>query len=329
MNLHIFNPEHDLILANNTKNYTPSSGILKMRRSFSYVPVFWASRGDVILTDDVGISVAENKAHGIPDADVIFCTLNDLHRFKFDSINPWGWDKTLKHSLIRYGVDSALMPSDEQLNVIRNMSHRRNVLPLMQVLRDGQEDCTCGDGLECFSVDEIEEVLSTWKRIVIKAPWSSSGINIIYVEGVLSDAMRSRCSHLIDKQGSVMTEPLYNKVKDFAMEFYSDGKGSTEYLGLSVFETLGTAYLNNMVASEEDKLKVLSEYVSPALLHEIQSRICSYMSVVCTSRYRGPFGVDMMVVSQNGTNVIDPCVEINLRRTMGHVALERWKHLKG
>ena len=45
--------------------------------------------------------------------------------------------------------------------------------------------------------------------------------------------------------------------------------------------------------------------------------------------YRGPFGVDMMVVKENSqlSNHQDcqlklhPCVEINLRRTMGHVAL--------
>ena len=327
MELHIFNPEHDLILANNTKNYTPSTGILKMRRSFSYVPVFWASEGDIILTDDVATSISENNIHGIADADVIFCTLDDLHHYHFDSINPWGWDATLKHTLLRYGVDASLMPSDEQLNVIRNMSHRRNVLPLMQVLRDGMEDITCGDGVECISVDAIRDALSIWKGIVIKAPWSSSGINIIYVKDSLTDPLCARCNRLISKQGSIMVEPLYNKVRDFAMEFFSDGNGNVEYLGLSVFETLGTAYLNNIVVSEDDKLHILSEYISPTLLREIQARICSYMSVICSNRYRGPFGVDMMIVSVNGRNVIDPCVEINLRRTMGHVAIERWKYM--
>ena len=38
--------------------------------------------------------------------------------------------------------------------------------------------------------------------------------------------------------------------------------------------------------------------------------------------YTGPFGIDMMVVRNNhDEHVLHPCVELNLRRTMGHVAL--------
>lgn len=39
--------------------------------------------------------------------------------------------------------------------------------------------------------------------------------------------------------------------------------------------------------------------------------------------YTGPFGIDMMVVEGNAGKgfLLHPCVEINLRRTMGHVAL--------
>ena len=39
--------------------------------------------------------------------------------------------------------------------------------------------------------------------------------------------------------------------------------------------------------------------------------------------YDGPFGVDMMVVAKSDGDcfLLNPCVEVNLRRTMGHVAL--------
>ena len=37
-------------------------------------------------------------------------------------------------------------------------------------------------------------------------------------------------------------------------------------------------------------------------------------------RYTGPLGIDMMVVEHHGVK-LHPCVEMNLRRTMGHVAL--------
>lgn len=37
--------------------------------------------------------------------------------------------------------------------------------------------------------------------------------------------------------------------------------------------------------------------------------------------YAGPLGIDMMVVRQDDTLLLHPCVEMNLRATMGHVAL--------
>ena len=46
--------------------------------------------------------------------------------------------------------------------------------------------------------------------------------------------------------------------------------------------------------------------------------IRTYMSEAIHGEYIGPFGVDMMVLPGK---TICPCVEINLRRTMGHVAL--------
>ena len=46
-------------------------------------------------------------------------------------------------------------------------------------------------------------------------------------------------------------------------------------------------------------------------------------TTLLSGRYTGPFGVDMMVVrhADGAGHSIHPCVELNLRRTMGHVAL--------
>jgi hypothetical protein len=44
--------------------------------------------------------------------------------------------------------------------------------------------------------------------------------------------------------------------------------------------------------------------------------------------YVGPLGVDMMLVRQtDGTLCLHPCVEVNLRHTMGHVALHLSRRL--
>ena len=45
--------------------------------------------------------------------------------------------------------------------------------------------------------------------------------------------------------------------------------------------------------------------------------------------YQGPLGVDMMVVEENGCRKAHPCVEVNVRRTMGWVALAIAQRTRG
>ena len=49
MTLHIFNPEHDIALAQNNSNYTPSNAVLQIRNDLAFIPYIWANQGDLIL----------------------------------------------------------------------------------------------------------------------------------------------------------------------------------------------------------------------------------------------------------------------------------------
>ena len=124
-----------------------------------------------------------------------------------------------------------------------------------------------------------------------------------------------------------MVEPLYTKVKDFGMEFFSDGEGHVTYLGLSLFHTSNGAYTGNIIATEQAKREIISHYLPTPLLDETQLRICQGLGSMFKDKYCGPFGIDMMVVkdvqrsTSNVQYLLHPCVEINLRRTMGHVTL--------
>ena len=114
------------------------------------------------------------------------------------------------------------------------------------------------------------------------------------------------------------------------MEFESDGEGSVRYLGLSLFQTQNGAYTGNILATDTVKDEMMSRYLSLSLLQTVRDSICHQLGKLFDGRYKGPFGVDMMVcaaLNEKGEMINDkrcllhPCVEINLRRTMGHVAL--------
>jgi hypothetical protein len=159
---------------------------------------------------------------------------------------------------------------------------------------------------------------------VLKAPWSSSGRGLRFVNGELNDHQRGWLRNLLGSQGGVMVEPYYDKVKDFGMEFEATAEG-VRYLGLSLFHTTNGAYTGNILATESRKREMISRYIPVRLLDSVKDEIIANIDV---ANYQGPFGVDMMLVRANSPLstlhsplLLHPCVEINLRRTMGHVAL--------
>lgn len=107
------------------------------------------------------------------------------------------------------------------------------------------------------------------------------------------------------------------------MEFEVDAAGKVHYLGLSLFHTKNGAYTGNLLATEEAKRELMARYLPLELLDEVRQRIIDNVQL---GDYQGPFGIDMMVVNcqfsiVNSQLLLHPCVELNLRRTMGHVAL--------
>ena len=237
------------------------------------------------------------------------------------AIEPWGWNKALRAMLLRRGVSEIQMPTLLQLQTIRQLSHRRTAAQLLPRLR---QKGTVGEAFECETTGQVEALLSRYGQIVMKAPWSSSGRGLRYLSvGRTPLSMQAGWLHnVVAMQESVIVEPYYNKVKDFGMEFHSDGHGHVNYLGLSLFSTANGAYTGNIIATENTKQKMIARYIPADLLNSTKEKICSELSYIYNGKYQGPLGVDMMVVG-NGedTFLLHPCVEINLRRTMGHVAI--------
>jgi len=327
MKLLVFNPEHDLALAANLSNFTAPHAGRQLRADLGFIPAIWAAANDFVLVENV--EDAERRFLRLTRRPFgRFIAKELLCKLQFSAVDVWGWDLAIRAYLLRWGVDAAVMPTVTQIDAIRQLSHRRYAMQLLERL---QMPGTIGRSCETDQMEMIADRLQSGEHLVVKAPWSSSGRGVRFMEGDMNIYDNGWVRHVIEKQGSVMVEPYYNKVKDFGMEFVSDGIGIVSYVGLSLFQTSNGAYTGNILASEDEKEHMISRYISVDLLKAIRQKICTLMGVLLKDRYAGAFGIDMMVVRRDDGDgfLLHPCVEINLRRTMGHVAISLTEHCSG
>lgn len=332
--LHIYNPEHDMALASGKDHFTLSRAARITRNAFGHIPAFWAENGDWVIVDDVEHARQMLQKEERSYADVKFVTLNELSKLSVDElpveIVPWGWDYWVVKMLLKANpLFSTLLPTVEELDCIRLLSSRafaaENILPELVAL----DSSLVGEMNIAVTMEEIYTFAVTHSNgIVLKSPWSCSGRGVRIINESLSDNDRGWCRNILREQGLVMVEPRYDNVLDFAMEFYIERGSGTQYLGINIFDTKNGAYIGNKQETEDEKLSVIMQYVPKSLLYAVRNRIIELTSDLFHQRYAGPFGIDMMITTSGSAFFLHPCIELNLRRTMGHASLEYHKTTK-
>lgn len=323
--LAIFNPEHDLCLANGDANYVPPASALRFARQDAYLM-------KILYGDDVTALPAEDVDWSQFADGITPHTGHSSLVTGHSTITAWGWDVSLVRRLTKRGVPRELMPTDEQLDTIRRLSHRRTALSAAEA---------CGFkpmGEEAFRLSDVQALLDRHGRVVLKAPWSGSGRGLRWVDNTLSAHDVDWLEKLLAKQGSVIVEPRCEVVQDFALEYYISSQqlvvssqqsavsgqqsgASTRFLGYSLFETQNGVYRENRLLADDEILRCLSAYIPIEELISAKSAIETWLAEEVVQHYEGPLGIDMFVYKAAGGYALNPMVEINFRHTMGHVAV--------
>ncbi len=327
MRLHIFNPEHDICLARNTARTIVPKAARRVRESYGHVPAYWAADGDAVVVDDVTAAAMRLAAEGRPHAAVKFITLDDVAALSVErlpsEIVPWGWNKSIAATLLKTNPLLAdLLPDEARLDEIRRMSSRVFAATVF-LPRLLNVDARLVGRMDVFrgQVKELDSIVRQKGAAVLKSPWSSSGRGVRFVRKSLSDNDLGWANRILNEQGSIVIEPMYDKLTDFAMEFFVNEDFTVHYLGLSVFATERGAYRGNVIDTESGKRRIVEQHLPPELLDKVKNAVLAAARELFADRYTGPFGVDMMAVRTPDGAALDPCVEINLRYTMGHAAL--------
>ena len=289
--IYIFNPEHDLCIANGDENFVPPRSAMGFAKE------------NIELSEHLGRPNKQRR-----------------------QIVPWGWNHTLKKRLINEGIDPATLPSEEELQFIRTHSRREFALDVHSRLRCGDSQIVGPDyRIVAVSASEIEAFISANGSAVMKSPLSGSGKGIRFVREELSESDKGWCRRTLDKQGSVIVERRFEIIKECAMLFECHHEG-IDFIGYSLFESRNGAYSRNILASNEEIEDIIDGYISRDTLTEIRESLISILADTLAGHYEGFLGVDQMIC-QTDSPVFIPVSEINLRMTMGLIARNQYDHV--
>lgn len=334
---YIFNPEHDLCIADGGEDYIPPASAVEFREQCRWIERFMGH----------GEGIVQN---GHPEEVV-----------------PWGWNRCLRKQLQREGVPENLLPDNRMLEQLRHNSRREVAVELLERLCKGDAGGasktpkgnissatdaaafrgargSLGPGIPvggiiapdyrivARSMGEIGSFLEERGRVVLKAPLSGSGKGIRFVAGELMETDRGWCRRILERQGSVVVEQRLEVVQELAMLFeYGAGEGAEDdvdvlFRGYSLFYAANGTYRGNLLASNEYIEKFLERWIPAVMLEEVRCGVEGFLKEKLQGRglgrLRGFVGVDQFVcrLPDGGQLLYNPAVEINMRMTMGHVA---------
>ena len=286
--IYIFNPEHDLCIANGDENF-----------------------------------VAPRSAMGFAKENIDLSEHLKRPNKQRRQIIPWGWNHSLKKRLINEGIDPASLPSEKELQFIRAHSRREFALDVHSCLSCRDKQVIKPDyRMAATSVGEIEAFISANGSAVLKSPLSGSGKGIRFIRERLSESDEGWCRRTLDKQGSVIVEQRFEIIKECAMLFECHYEG-IDFVGYSLFESRNGAYSRNILASNEEIEDVIAEYVSRDTLIAIREELKDILARTLVGHYEGFLGVDQMIC-QADSPILVPVSEINLRMTMGLIARNQY-----
>ncbi len=322
MKLYIFNPDADMALGNNEENYMAPASIRRMAEDLALLPIWYAEPGSGVLAPSAYNADYLKQMQQLFSLPVQLVTEPELSDYAEAQVMPWGWNPAIRKRFLNGGILECKLPATARLAEYRELSSRKTSVDILDVFGGDDEEWSCGQSYYLSFLSSCEEFVKEFKSCVLKAPWSGSGKGLNWCHGIFTKSIEGWCERILREQGFVVGEPLYNKVEDFAMEFYSNGYGELLFVGYSLFTTNKTgAYNGNKLMSSSAIEKRIEKYVSLAVLVRLREKLCKMLVESYGTTYTGYLGVDMMVcLSGDSRYTIHPCVEINMRMNMGVVS---------
>ena len=314
----VFNPEHDLALANGQPHFVPPSNAVVFAREAAIIPIWIYGRGTVVSEP---IPKDYSQILQSLNIDIQIVNRNSIQPSHIKRIIPWGWDLLLTESLKKLGFEKNILLSESEIKKIKELSNRQLAIKANnEIAKSWNFPLSLPNTAKFVTQTTLaEDFIAKNRNMIMKMPWSGSGKGLRFCREKLTTHDKGWLKNVIEKQGGAVLEKRYSVVQDFALEFYCCN-GKVEFCGYSLFFTQNGAYQGNHLLSNQTIPSKLSTYVSKEYIIFCKDFYKTFLEKEVAPYYTGFVGVDMFIYHEGNEYRLHPACEINLRTTMGLLA---------
>ncbi|WP_018971174.1 DUF455 family protein [Rubritalea marina] len=331
--LHWFNPnaEGEELAKINNKPFSPKRNVRLLEEDLDMLPIAWTRRDDVLLLRNAPSRqhLVNLRAWGFPMPECIeLGGEHDLEERRIGGMRPWAWQQRACDVLAPYAQNMSEQVAQKWRNHGESewMSKKLG-FRLEQLLGEPV-------GQWCESEAEVMEYFSQSDgNILMKAAYSNAGRgHCRIIDGDWSQSAKGWLKRSLSEHGGLLVEPWLNRVVDFSSQYERAADGSIKHIGMtqvlndSLGRFRGCLVLPKWAQGYDAELSTFLFRDSDAhafYRHRLPEALNQLLG---NSDYVGAIGIDSMVFRHpDGTLAFRPVVEVNMRHTMGRVAVELLK----
>ncbi len=326
--VHWFNPNAEAHAM--PGRYQPAKTELALEEDLEMLIAGWCRRDDaaILRKPPSREHLAELKRAGFDLPEIVSAA--DLCGRKLGGLRPWAWSPEACALLKPFADNiSRRVPWQWREALPREWFSKEIGIALEKRLGLERES-----GRICRNVEEamaaIRGLLESGQALA-KAAYSHAGRGHkrINLESP-AEATRNWLKNTIAAHGCVIIEPWLERIADFSALYEMDAKGRAEPVGLTLMENDAAGRFQGSRVSP--KWASMLEPEVAAFLHR-EARVMEWYQEKIPAAlggllpgYTGPLGVDAMVHRlPDGSPALKHVVELNVRMTMGRIALELLK----
>ncbi len=337
--LFYFNPTCEMAIVNGRTSYMPPQNLRRFEEDLECISLWLAGTNDFILLRS---KLSDNYQEYLEDLHIkhpcFILSREDIGEQLISELHPWGWSPAVHKKLKEFLANMESGWLDHPMSswkkshsfLLSRLSGLKIIDEIFNNSFEGYDKILIPQKpVVLKSLEEIQDLNSLISPpSLLKTPWSASGRGLFKIRDEKEETETNQW--LIAKlrqQKFLLAEPFLNKILDISFHFIID-KDGYHFLGTTIFKTDNKGRFTGCYTHYPEIMQLDTSLIETAILQARQLLLNALENLKLKDVYYGPVGIDgLFFIHSDGEIYLHPCIEVNLRYTMGLLNINLQKYL--